>query len=241
MRFAWWVGIVTFLASGLCLAEPTQSRLRLGYYSESYIKSHAYTWNLLTLGYALTDRLQADLLLHGDLNFTGAKRWGMGNPRVGVSSLILSERNILLWGNVNLELPLTSASRNAGTGIAPGSYFALWIYPTASAWSFGLQHTTRYYPYKTSERQIDVTGNVRPAVSRHLGKQVYGQFTVSIDYHHIKARGWKRMNGDDVALEPGLFWVPMENLNLRPYLALRPAPTSLQRAEVGLWMNWAIH
>ncbi len=224
--------------------------IRVIYYSEvqaARTPDLSSMWNLITLGFRLSESFQLEAQTQNTLSYAGEShdsQWSLGNPRVGFSTFANLSDEWSIWANLNLEPPLTSASRSVGLGVSPGSCQILHARLGASPLGLGLQHWVRYYPYSTDLYWFDVMGNVRPSVTYALSSSVSLQTRVSLNYNHIKSWGWVQTSKNDLALEPGLVWKPMSALSIEPFVSLSPAsdgsPFSPARANswsVGAWIT----
>jgi hypothetical protein len=204
-----------------------------GYYGEFRAKPSLVLWNLVTLGYGVGAGFQVEAQAQGDLRFSDGAGWTTGNPRFGFSSVIYADESWFMWGNANVELPLTKASRDYGQGMAPGSYQMIEYWLKQSPFGFAVYNWVRFYPYSSDLPWEDVLGNVRPHVSFRLGQSLVAQAMLSIDYAHYKGLGWRELRSEDVSFEPGVNWNVLPGVTLRPYL-------SFPAMSAGMWITGLI-
>jgi hypothetical protein len=232
---------LTALITGIFLslaAHASGSDFQLAYHGEFRTLESPRLWNLMTLGFRLDPRFQIEAQAQTELSFQDQARLQVGDPRFGVSGLVANHSNWWLWGNLNLEVPWSKGNPVTGRGLAPGSFQMFQYYPPGGRLGFGVEHWFRFYRFSDDRPWWDIQGNFSPTLLYQAAPKLVAETRVSINYFHVKDRGWQLTRGQDVALEPGLSWNPTPTLNLRPYLSLQSAGAPLSGPiSAGLWIT----
>jgi hypothetical protein len=199
------------------------------------------SWNQMTAGYRLTPNFQVEGQMIFDWKISGGQALTMLNPRVGVSGTAYERNGLLVWLNLNAELPTSEGAIRDGLITSIGGFQEIVYTVPSTKLDLIYWNWTRFYSYQNGAAGQTIAGGVQPTVRYALSKTFKPVFTVEVPYQLNRPSKGGEFVTDAAILRPGFSWDVSSRINLMPYLMIRPAAqVTADSTAVGMWVSGTI-